>query len=137
MGEGQERRGSRGREGAGGAGGAGRESPAGLSQLRAHTNECMAEFRGEQFYQQHFTEQVILITAGAGWAGNSKKKQFYLKKSSRLFENTAHTPYQELVGAARMFRLDYRDWRHGPSTVAAGRTTPTPPARRECPVHSY
>lgn len=55
-------------------------------------HECTAKFRGEQFDQQHFTIQVILITAGARWAGNSNKKTVLLKKkSSSLFENTVHT----------------------------------------------
>ena len=53
-------------------------APSRASQPQAH--ECKAEFRGEQFHQQHFTIQVILITAGAGWAGNSNKKTVLLKK---------------------------------------------------------
>lgn len=43
-------------------------------------HERIAEFQWEQFYQQHFTIQVILITAGARWVGNSNKKIVLLKK---------------------------------------------------------
>lgn len=56
-------------------------SPGSSSEgAKLELHECIAKFRWEQYYQQHFTIQVILITAGARWVGNSNKKPVLLKK---------------------------------------------------------